>query len=109
VTGVQTCALPISGLTPLTLWPSSEGVWVGGKGAGLALWDGNCLRVQPGQQETIEDLWGGTWAVGRNGLVLHRTDAGWQRIDVGVQTHLRAVWSWAGEDRKSTRLNSSHV
>ncbi len=85
------------GLTPLTLWPSSEGVWVGGKGAGLALWDGNCLRVQPGQQETIEDLWGGTWAVGRNGLVLHRTDAGWQRIDVGVQTHLRAVWSWAGE------------
>src|SRR5690606_14109511 len=26
------------GLTPLALWPAAEGVWVGGKGAGLAFW-----------------------------------------------------------------------
>lgn len=92
----QRLALP-EGIVPISLWPSSQGVWVGGKGAALGLWDGNCLRVQPGTSDEVRDVWAGQWAVGARGLLLRRTEAGWERRESGTEEDLNAVWSWGGE------------
>lgn len=85
------------GLTPLALWPAAEGVWVGGKGAGLAFWNGACLRVKPGWGESLNALWAGEWAVGARGLLLRRTESGWERRESGVDANLRDLWSWSGD------------
>lgn len=88
---------PTDGLLPLGLWPSEEGVWVGGAGAALGLWTGECLRVKPSETAFLHDLWAGAWAVGEDGLLLHRTSEGWKRRASGTEEHLRSVWGWGDE------------
>lgn len=88
---------PAQGLEPLSLWTSDEGVWVGGAGAGLGLWTGGCLRIKQGERSSLHDLWGGEWALGDRGLLLRRTNEGWERQPIETDSHLRRAWFWGDE------------
>jgi hypothetical protein len=76
-----------------------------GSGAYLVVADGNTIHEYDGSQWTMETLPSGfiqdvfafsptdVWAVGGNGIVMHKTASGWSTIDIGAGTALLAnVW-----------------
>lgn len=89
-------ALP-GGVEPQTLWPSDEGVWLGGRGGGLALWTGECFRIRAGDARRVSDLWEGRWAVGERGLILRAGEDGLKPVDAGVGADLNAVFGLGDE------------
>lgn len=84
--------LPLpDGVEPRALWTSPEGVWMAGRGGGMAVWTGECFRVHPGEPRRVLAIEDDRWAVGERGLVLRLGEDGAEVVDAGVKVDLRAV------------------
>jgi len=90
--------LPVpEGVDPWRLWTSPDGVWIAGRGGGMALWTGACFRVSGGEPRRILAIEDDRWAVGERGLVVLLGEDGAEVVDAGVDADLRAAAIHDGE------------